>query len=104
MVIYQKLLPQTKKRGVFYLSLKICLLNRLASYDEYPPELPYKRATHTHTPTHTHTQHINIHCYKRATHTHTPTRNTTHKHTVTRVPHTCTHINTHTHTRVCSSL
>src|SRR4029434_8778690 len=26
-----------KKRGVFYLSLKICSLNRLASYDEYPP-------------------------------------------------------------------
>src|SRR4029434_10300349 len=37
MVIYQKLLPRTKKRGVFYLSLKISLLNRLASYDEYPP-------------------------------------------------------------------
>src|SRR4029434_5681502 len=37
MVIYQKLLPRTKKKGVFYLSLKICLLNRLASYDEYPP-------------------------------------------------------------------
>src|SRR4029434_6383789 len=39
MVIYQKLLPRTKKRGVFYLSLKISLLNRLASYDEYPPDL-----------------------------------------------------------------
>src|SRR4029434_2695643 len=39
MVIYQKLLPRTKKRGVFYLSLKISLLNRLASYDEYPPGL-----------------------------------------------------------------
>src|SRR4029434_7780513 len=37
MVIYQKLLPRTKKRGVFYLSLKISSLNRLASYDEYPP-------------------------------------------------------------------
>src|SRR4029434_10421701 len=37
MVIYQKLLPRTKKRGVFYLSLKIRSLNRLASYDEYPP-------------------------------------------------------------------
>ena len=37
MVIYRKLLPQTKKRGVFYLSLKISSLNRLASYDEYPP-------------------------------------------------------------------
>src|SRR4029434_4638848 len=37
MVIYQKLLPRTKKRGVFYLSLQISLLNRLASYDEYPP-------------------------------------------------------------------
>src|SRR4029434_519618 len=37
MVIYQKLLPQTKKRGVFDLSLKISSLNRLASYDEYPP-------------------------------------------------------------------
>src|SRR4029434_10851971 len=36
MVIYQKLLPRTKKRGVFYLSLKISSLNRLASYDEYP--------------------------------------------------------------------
>ena len=40
MVIYQKLLPQTKKRGVFYLSLKISSLNRLASYDEYPPVEP----------------------------------------------------------------
>src|SRR4029434_1541974 len=39
MVIYQKLLPRTKKRGVFYLSLKISSLNRLASYDEYPPGL-----------------------------------------------------------------
>src|SRR4029434_5119900 len=39
MVIYQKLLPQTKKRGVFYLSLKMSSLNRLASYDEYPPDL-----------------------------------------------------------------
>src|SRR4029434_7246210 len=39
MVIYQKLLPRTKKRGVFYLSLKISSLNRLASYDEYPPAL-----------------------------------------------------------------
>src|SRR4029434_4232671 len=38
MVIHQKLLPRTKKRGVFYLSLKICSLNRLASYDEYPPD------------------------------------------------------------------
>src|SRR4029434_5225732 len=38
MVIYQKLLPRIKKRGVFYLSLKISSLNRLASYDEYPPE------------------------------------------------------------------
>src|SRR4029434_362427 len=38
MVIYQKLLPRTKKRGVFYLSLKISSLNRLASYDEYPPD------------------------------------------------------------------
>src|SRR4029434_10130273 len=37
MVIYRKLLPPTKKRGVFYLSLKISSLNRLASYDEYPP-------------------------------------------------------------------
>src|SRR4029434_8406836 len=37
MVIYQKLLPRTKKRGVFYLSLKISSLNRLASYDVYPP-------------------------------------------------------------------
>ena len=37
MVIYQKFLPRTKKRGVFYLSLKISSLNRLASYDEYPP-------------------------------------------------------------------
>src|SRR4029434_238937 len=37
MVIYRKLLPRTKKRGVFYLSLKISSLNRLASYDEYPP-------------------------------------------------------------------
>src|SRR4029434_1357467 len=37
MVIYQKLLPRTKKRGVFYLSLKISSLHRLASYDEYPP-------------------------------------------------------------------
>src|SRR4029434_10794163 len=37
MVIYQKLLPRTKKRGVFYLSLKISSLNRLASYDDYPP-------------------------------------------------------------------
>ena len=37
MVIYQKLLPRTKKRGVFYLSLKISSLNRLASYDEYAP-------------------------------------------------------------------
>src|SRR4029434_10149695 len=36
MMIYQKLLPRTKK-GVFYLSLKISLLNRLASYDKYPP-------------------------------------------------------------------
>src|SRR4029434_2527141 len=39
MVIYQKLLPRTKKRGVFYLNLKISLLNRLASDDEYPPAL-----------------------------------------------------------------
>src|SRR4029434_310196 len=38
MVIYQKLLPRTKKRGVFYFSLKISSLNRLASYDEYPPD------------------------------------------------------------------
>src|SRR4029434_6188494 len=30
-------LPRTKKRGVFYLRLKISSLNRLASYDEYPP-------------------------------------------------------------------
>src|SRR4029434_10862389 len=38
MVIYRKLLPRTKKRGVFYLSLKKnCSLNRLASCDEYPP-------------------------------------------------------------------
>src|SRR4029434_3556333 len=37
MVIYQKLLPRTEKRGVFYLSAKISSLNRLASYDEYPP-------------------------------------------------------------------
>src|SRR4029434_8980891 len=37
MGIYQKLLPRTKKRGVFYLSLKISSLNCLASYDEYPP-------------------------------------------------------------------
>ena len=37
MVIYRKLLPRTKERGVFYLSLKISSLNRLASYDEYPP-------------------------------------------------------------------
>src|SRR4029434_4473652 len=36
MVIHQKLLPRTKKRGVFYLSLKISSLNRLASYDAYP--------------------------------------------------------------------
>ena len=36
MVIHQKLLPRTKKRDV-YLSLKICSLNRLVSYDEYPP-------------------------------------------------------------------
>src|SRR4029434_5103876 len=35
MVIYRKLLPRTKKRGVFYLSLEISL----ASYDEYPPAL-----------------------------------------------------------------
>src|SRR4029434_6970583 len=35
MVIYQKLLPRTKRRGVFYLSLKISSLNRLASYDKY---------------------------------------------------------------------
>src|SRR4029434_2691319 len=35
MVIYQKLLPRTTKRGVFYLSLKISSLHRLASYDEY---------------------------------------------------------------------
>ena len=34
MVIYQKLLPRTKKRRVFYLSLKITL-----NYDEYPPAL-----------------------------------------------------------------
>ena len=40
MVIYQKLLPRTKKRGVSYLSLKISSLNRLASYDEYPPVSP----------------------------------------------------------------
>src|SRR4029434_8998535 len=37
MVIYQKLLPRTKKRRFFYLSLKISSLNSLASYDEYPP-------------------------------------------------------------------
>src|SRR4029434_3547472 len=37
MVIYRKLLPRTKKKDVFYLSLKISSLNRLASYDEYPP-------------------------------------------------------------------
>src|SRR4029434_6519899 len=43
------------KKGVFYLSLKISSLNRLASYDEYPPGV-----THTHT-------HIRCH-----THTHTP--------------------------------
>src|SRR4029434_9243520 len=42
MVIYQKLLPRTKKRGVFYLSLKISSLNRLASYNEYPPERTLK--------------------------------------------------------------
>src|SRR4029434_3904621 len=46
MVIHQKLLPRTKKRGVFYPSLKISSLNRLASYDEYPPgELPCFRVT-----------------------------------------------------------
>src|SRR4029434_6915861 len=38
-VIYQKFLPRTKKRGVFYFSLKISSLNRLASYDEYPPDV-----------------------------------------------------------------
>src|SRR4029434_3292876 len=43
MVIYQKLLPRPKKRGVFYLSLKISSLNRLASYDEYPPGMFLKR-------------------------------------------------------------
>src|SRR4029434_1990684 len=37
MGIYRKLLPRTKKRGVFYLSLENRSLNRLASYDEYPP-------------------------------------------------------------------
>src|SRR4029434_1383000 len=47
MVIYQKLLPRTKKRGVFYLSLKISSLNRLASYDEYPPG---ESLTNTNTP------------------------------------------------------
>src|SRR4029434_1496949 len=45
MVIYQKLLPRTKKRGVFYLSLEISSLNRLASYDEYPPD-PYPAQAH----------------------------------------------------------
>src|SRR4029434_841331 len=45
MVIYQKLLPRTKKRGVFYLSLKISSLNRLASYDEYPPAGQHKHTT-----------------------------------------------------------
>ena len=37
MVIYRKLLPRTKRKAVFYLSLKISSLHRLASYDEYPP-------------------------------------------------------------------
>ena len=45
MVIYQKLLPRTKKRGVFYLSLKISSLNCLASYDEYPPGVCVNIAT-----------------------------------------------------------
>src|SRR4029434_11108936 len=49
MVIYRKLLPRTKKRGVFYRSLKISLLNRLASYDEYPPELPVALDVNRHT-------------------------------------------------------
>src|SRR4029434_11095743 len=58
MVIYQKLLPRTKKRGVFYLNLKISSLNRLVSYDEYPPGVTHTH-THTHTSgvTHTHTHH-----------------------------------------------
>src|SRR4029434_411230 len=114
MVIYQKLLPRTKKRGVFYLSLKISSLNRLASYDEYPPELCTNRDqtshllvssgiqggrsllglqtahphhTHTHTQTHKHT--------RRHTHTHTNTHTTPRTHTHT--PHT-TRTHTHTHT------
>src|SRR4029434_5425493 len=44
MVIYRKLLPRTKKKGVFYLSLKICSLKLLASYDEYPPVKDLPRA------------------------------------------------------------
>src|SRR4029434_828514 len=46
MVIYQKLLPRTKKRGVFYFSLKISSLNRLASYDEYPLHSNRHYSTH----------------------------------------------------------
>src|SRR4029434_6927324 len=61
MVIYQKLLPRTKKRGVFYLSLKISSLNRLASYDEYPPDDGQTTTTTTtshHTHTHGHTNRL----------------------------------------------
>src|SRR4029434_11061913 len=65
MVIYQKLLPRTKKRGVFYLSLKISSLNRLASYDEYPPVHTYTDAerntylyTYTDTNRNTHSDNL----------------------------------------------
>src|SRR4029434_4822621 len=80
MVIHQKLLPRTKKRGVFYPSLKISLLKRLASYDGDSPA-----HTHTHTSTHTRT-HTQTH---QQTHTPTPKHTHTHKHTHT--PHTHTH-------------
>src|SRR4029434_7200380 len=62
MVIYRKLLPRTKKRGVFYLSLKICSLNRLASYDEYPPDTLTDRWTDRHECTHTHTHRLALTC------------------------------------------
>src|SRR4029434_8558683 len=68
MVIYQKLLPRTKKRAVFYLSLKISSLNRLASYDEYPPGLPVMRLllllyiSYRHCYCH-HTIHHHLHCW-----------------------------------------
>src|SRR4029434_9073909 len=88
MVIYQKLLPRTKKRGVFYLNLKISSLNRLASYDEYPPGLS---SWNRHSNTHTHTHTLTHSCWNRHSNTHT------HTHTLT---HICwnRHSNTHTHT------